>query len=89
MSHKPVNVLTEIGRHFKLKKSSIGAPKLYLGGTMSKCEVHSPVSGLTQAWCFGSSQYVQVAVKNVVKHLKEVKNQKIPKSMDHSLQRNY
>ena len=46
--HKPVDVLAEIGGHFKLKENSIGEPKLYLGGTMSKREVHSPVSGPTQ-----------------------------------------
>ena len=47
--HKPVNVLAEIGRHFKLKEKSIGEAKLYLRGTMSKQEVHSPVSVPTQA----------------------------------------
>ena len=70
--HKPVDVLAEIGRHFKLKEKSIGEPKLYLGGTMSKQEVHSPVSGPIQAWGFSSSQYVQSAVNNVVKYLKEM-----------------
>ena len=52
ISHKPVDVLAEIRRHFKLKKKLIGEPKYYLGGTMSKREVHSPVSGPTQAWGF-------------------------------------
>ena len=56
---------------------------------MSKREVHSPVSGPTQAWGFSSSQYVQAAVKNVVKHLKEVKSDKLPDSIDHPLKRDY
>ena len=56
---------------------------------MSKREVHSPVSGSTPAWGFHSSQYVQAAVKNVAKHLKEVTNEKLPNSMHHPLKRDY
>lgn len=45
VSHKPKDVLAEIGKNFKLKEESIGPPKIYLGGRVSKREVHSNVSG--------------------------------------------
>ena len=51
----------EIGRYFELKEESIGPPKVYLGGHVRKVTLDN---GL-EAWSFGSSQYVQAAVKNV------------------------
>ena len=48
-----------IGRYFVLKESSIGPPKLYLGGHVRKVDLDNGA----KAWAFSSSQYVQVAVK--------------------------
>ena len=73
VSYKPIDVVEEIGKYFKLEENSTGPPKLYLGGMVSKREVHSYVTGKFQALGFSSSQYVQSAVNNVVKYLKHVK----------------
>ena len=52
---------TEIGRYFELKEESVGEPSIYLGGRVCKVQLDNGV----EAWAFGSSQYVQAAVKNV------------------------
>ena len=54
---------TELGKYFELKEESIGPPKIYLGGRMSKVTLDNGV----EAWAFSSSRYVQTAVKNVEK----------------------
>mmetsp|Transcript_6374 Transcript_6374/g.9807 ORF Transcript_6374/g.9807 Transcript_6374/m.9807 type:complete len:148 (+) Transcript_6374:738-1181(+) len=51
----------ELGGYFELKQESIRVPKIYLGGSVRKVELENGV----EAWAFGSSQYVQAAVKNV------------------------
>ena len=56
----------EIGKYFELKPDSIGPPKVYLGGRLRKVKLESDV----EAWAFGSSQYVQSAVRNVEECLK-------------------
>ena len=67
ISENPERVLRdEVGKYFELKEASIGPPDIYLGGRMRKVTM---VNG-AQAWAFGSSQYVQAAVKNVEDHLK-------------------
>ena len=58
----------EVGKYFELKEKSIGPPKIYLGGHMRKVTMENGA----QAWAFGSSQYVQAAVKNVEDHLASV-----------------
>ena len=55
----------EIGKYWVLKEESIGPPSKYLGGKL--CQVML-LNGV-KAWAFGSSQYVQFAVKNVYEHL--------------------
>ena len=57
----------EIGRYFELKEESIGPPDIYLGGKLRKVQLENGV----HAWAFGSSQYVQAAVQNVEKQLRE------------------
>ena len=61
VSESPEEVLrTGIGKYFQLKEASIGPPKIYLGGKVRKI-----VNAAGQeCWAFGSSQYVQQAVKN-------------------------
>jgi hypothetical protein len=54
-------IRNEIGRHWRIKKSSIEKPSLYLGGRCREVELTDG----TKCWAFGSSQYVQAAVKNV------------------------
>ena len=55
----------ELGNYFELKKESIGPPKIYLGGKMSKVVLEN---GLT-AWSFSLLQYVQTAVNNAKESL--------------------
>ena len=55
----------ELGKYFEVKEESIGPPKIYLSGKMSKVVLEN---GLT-AWSFSLSQYVQTAVKNVKESL--------------------
>ena len=57
----------EIGKYFRLKEESIGPPKIYLGGNVRKVVLEYGA----EAWAFGSSQYVQQAVRNVEKFLSD------------------
>ena len=59
--------LMEINKYFPMKPSSIGPPKIYLGGKISKMELPNGV----QAYAMSMSQYVQEAVKNVEAHLRK------------------
>ena len=63
----------EIGKYFPLKPGSVESPNLYLGGRVRKVVLENGA----QAWCFGSSQYVQAAVKNVECYL-EKSGKKLP-----------
>jgi hypothetical protein len=67
----------EIGRYFELKEASIGPPKIYLGGRMPQVILDNGM----KAWGISSSQYVQSAVNNVEKYLKE-KGKGLPKKAD-------
>ena len=55
-------MLREVG------KSSVGPPDIYLGGKMRAVELENG----SRAWSFGSSQYVQAAVKNVESYLHKI-----------------
>ena len=55
----------ELGCYFNLKEESIGPPKIYLGGSVQKVKLENGV----ECWAFGSSKYVQAAVKNVEEYL--------------------
>ena len=62
VSEKAESILCdEIGKYWNLKESSIGKPKIYLGGKYREVELDNG----TNCWAFGSSQYVQAAVENV------------------------
>eukprot|EP00957_Ditylum_brightwellii_P186192 14174145-Ditylum_brightwellii.AAC.1 len=56
-----------ICKYFQLKKGSIGPPKIYLGGSVSKVKIDNTV----EAWAFSSLQNIQAAVKNVEDYLVE------------------
>jgi hypothetical protein len=55
----------EIGQYFVLPEESIGPPSQYLGD--KHCEV--TLENGTNAWAFGSCQFVQAAVRNMEDHL--------------------
>jgi len=70
VSEHPEKALRQgVGKYFKLKEASIGPPKIYLGGNVRQVELETGVL----AWAFGSSQYVQQAVKNVETYLTDRK----------------
>jgi len=77
----------EMGKYFELKQESIGPPKLYLGGNLRKVQLENGVN----AWAFGSSQYVQSAVKNVEEWLAKEENKgwKMPRNADTPLVTSY
>ena len=74
----------EIGQHFVLREESIGPPSLYLGGKLREITLENGV----KAWAFGSTQYVQAAVRNVEEHLKKT-GEKLPYKAPTPLSSNY
>ena len=77
----------ELGKYFELKEESIGPPKLYMGGHISKVELDNGV----KCWSFSSSQYVQTAVKNVETHVAKVNDARLqlPTRADTPLKASY
>ena len=57
----------EIGKYFKLKQELIGPHGQYLGGKLWKLVLDNG----SEAWAFGSKQYVEAAVNNVTDYLTE------------------
>ena len=66
VSTDPRMALMQLDKYFKLKKESVGAPKLYLGAKVTQVQLPNGVV----AWALSSSQYAQDAVRNVETHLK-------------------
>ena len=60
-------MLLQVDKYFPIKPASLGTPKTYLGGTVSKIQLPNGF----YAWAFSSSQYVHEAVKSVKKHLEK------------------
>jgi hypothetical protein len=63
----------EISKDWILKEDLIGPPSKYLGGKLREVTLTSGV----KCWAFGSSRYVQSAIKNVHYHLTK-KGMKLP-----------
>ena len=55
-------IQNEIGNYFFLKEESIGDPGQYIGRKLRGVVLEN----LAKSWDFGSKQYVEAAVKNVV-----------------------
>ena len=55
----------EIGKYFSLKEASIGYPLQYLNGKLRVVELENG----QKCWTFGSDQYVDEAVHNVLAYL--------------------
>ena len=68
ISENPKPVLLQVDKYFPIKPTSLGPPKTYLGGTVSKIQLPNGV----HAWEFSSSQYIHEAVKRVEEHLEKV-----------------
>lgn len=81
ISENPEKILRkELGKYFTLKEESIGPPSIYLGGRVRKVTLDNGVG----AWAFGSSQYIQNAVKNVESYIAKPENgqRKLPKRVE-------
>ena len=75
ISDRSENIIREeIGKYFDLKQESTNPPELYLGGRMRQVTLDNGV----KARNFGSSQYVQAAVKNVEEYLKKQGKKTLP-----------
>ena len=61
VSEHPDQVLTRLGKYFPLKPESVGPPKIYLGGKLSKINLPNVVI----AWTISASKYIQSALKNI------------------------
>ena len=61
ISQHPDVTLKRLGKYFPLKKESVGPPKLYLGGKLSKIELPNGVV----SWAISSSKYIHNALKNL------------------------
>ena len=77
----------ELGQYFHLKEEPIGPPTVYLGGRVRKVQLENGAWALS----FGSSQYVQSAVKNVEEYLARSENShlKIPSKAETPLMTSY
>ena len=67
ISENPKLALLRVDKYSPIKPASLGPPKTYLGGTVSKIQLPNGV----HAWAFSSSQYVHEAVKSVEEHLEK------------------
>ncbi|CAJ1930019.1 unnamed protein product [Cylindrotheca closterium] len=65
--HPEQTLRNQVGKYFLLKDKSIGPPKIYLGGNVRQVTLDHGA----KAWAFGSSSYVQQAIKNVEKYLND------------------
>ena len=60
--------MAKLDKYFKLKRGSIGNPKMYLGATLEKMTLDNGVS----AWASSPAKYVWASVENVEKYLKDL-----------------
>lgn len=68
--HDPLPILTRLDKYFQFKPGSIGDPEFYLGSKIKKMTLANGV----ECWASSSSKYVNEAVGNVEKYLKELRD---------------
>ena len=67
ISENPNPALLQVDKYFPIKPASLGPPKTYLGGPVSKIQLTNGVHD----WAFSSLQYVHESVKSVEEHLEK------------------
>ena len=67
VSEHPDQALNKLGKYFPLKPGSVGPPKLYLGGKLSRVDLPNGV----KAWAVSASKYIQSALRNIETTLKQ------------------
>ena len=65
VSEDPKDALLHLDKYFPMKPDSLGPPKIYLAGKVSKVQLSNGVS----AWAFSSSQYVHESIRAVEEQL--------------------
>lgn len=75
----------EIGSIFELKQESIGKPDIYLGGQVTEVELPD---GST-CWGYGSSKYVNSAVKNAEEYFVKKFGKQLPAKANTPISTNY
>ena len=85
--HDAMSVLKKIDKYLKMKPSSMGDPNIYLG---VKLRYHQTANGVW-AWSLSPSKYIQEAVSNCTKHLKNNYDGKhsLPKSAPNPFTHDY
>ena len=68
ISENPKPALLQVDKNFPIKPASLGPPKTYFRGTVSKIQLPNGV----HAWAFSSSPYAHEAVKTMEEHLEKV-----------------
>ena len=66
ISHKPKEVMLEVGEKFKFKKGDISPPEIYLGGRLEK----KPLNG-QEMWTLTSKDYIKAIIDNLEQRLKK------------------
>ena len=81
IDESPEDILrNQLGRYFELKEESIGPPKIYLGGKVSKVQLENDA----WAWSFSSTQYVKAAVNNLKNYLEKHPTWCMPKNLQNT-----
>ena len=75
ISHDSEITIREIDKFFPMKDGSVGDPDIYLGAKLRKVNLNNGV----WAWSLSPSKYVQEAVKNTEKHVRDKGNMTLPK----------
>lgn len=68
VSHKPSEIMSQIGEHFQLKDGSVDSPSMYLG---TDIRLRRDEQGFPQYWNLGSNSYLKEALRIVRKVLDE------------------
>ena len=85
ISENPKPALLQVEKYFPIKPASLGPPKTYLGGTVSKIQLPNGI----HAWAFSSLQYVHEAVKSVEEHLEKEDKKLMSKKLDTPIPTSY
>ena len=67
VSEDPKNALMKISKYFPMKPSSLGPPKVYLGGKVSQVILPNGV----KAYSYSASQYLHEAIRGVEDYLEK------------------
>jgi hypothetical protein len=85
ISEHPKVILADINSYFKLKPELAGSPDLYLGAKLRKTTLENGV----ETWCNSSHQYVQEAIRNTEKYVRQHGAKMLRKKTPSPMESNY